>query len=72
MFFHQKNRKLKKKHHTEHLHFHLVPRYDFDEDIRGEEVLIRCVPLKSETLESQKLESGKKREIKEIYEIQYC
>ncbi len=34
-------RKRKKKHHNEHLHFHLVPRYDFDEDIRGEEVLLR-------------------------------
>jgi diadenosine tetraphosphate (Ap4A) HIT family hydrolase len=28
------------KYHTEHLHFHLVPRYDFDKEIRGEEVLI--------------------------------
>ena len=33
--------KLKKEHHTEHLHFHLVPRYDFDKDIRGEKVLLR-------------------------------
>ena len=26
---------------TEHLHFHLIPRYDFDKDIRGEKVLTR-------------------------------
>jgi len=55
--------------HNEHLHFHLVPRYDFDKDIRGEEVLIRCVPLKSRELKSKELKSKNILSIEETYEI---
>lgn len=49
---------------TEHLHFHLIPRYDFDEEIRGEEVLIRGVELKS-----KKLKPKEKLGIKEIFDL---
>jgi len=54
---------------TEHLHFHLVPRYDFDENIRGEEVLIRGVELKSEELKLKKLKAKEQRKIEEMYNL---